>query len=248
MLKNLYIVSKKLNIVLFEKTWEGGAVKQIWSIVGTHHYKSESTVIGLPISYFESSSCSVTIVSDPKKKLICIIVHNTEDDSEDFGNLIGTEILKSFKETYNGHNFDTMDITPFQSFRAKIPEAILNAAKTIIKNLINPRIGIEGSHFIFEEIRSEHAGNYTDALSVTANFRAFFAEAQQTLTNLVHESPEFISLDLGNKIAFVFQIAADASLVTVCAKNIDSSEYMDEISSAARKLAKITSLYYMYKL
>jgi len=220
MLRSLLIMSSS-GIVIFEKSWDKTTQDTVnqWGglIRATYEFSSQS--VGYPVSYIETPSAALSITHDQKTGVLCAIIHSNEDTNE-FGQLISKEILRTFLETYPLDEFSKAitNKSQFSSFGAKIVDCIKRVADSILHNL-SSMDGIEACLLVYEDgTESIFSGTLEDNFSVIANFRALLRVACQLMQEQKEDAPDFMLLEMGERLVYVHRITAIASLETLCVR------------------------------
>jgi len=222
---------------VFEKSWdkEKSSQENQWGglIRATYEYSSQS--VGFPVSYLETPSAALSITTDQRTGVLCAIIHSNEDTDE-FGELIAKEILRTFLETYPQVDFSKAITNKgqFSSFGPKIVDCIKRVPESILHNLsfIN---GIEACLLVYDDgTESISSGTLGDNFSVIANFRALLRVAIQLMQEQKDDAPDFMLLEMGERLVYVHRIKSMASLVTLCLKKKKkSSESENEANEVA---------------
>jgi len=223
MLRSLIIMGKS-GIVVFEKSWDKQeTVSQKWGGLISSILEFSVQSVGYPVSYFETPSAALSITTDQKTGVICAIIHSNEDSNE-FGQLIAKEILRTFLETYPLADYNGLQKSQFAGFGAKIVDCIKRVADSILHNL-SAIDGIEASLLVYDDgTESISAGTLEDNFSVIANFRALLRVACQLMQEQKQDAPDFMLLEMGERLVYVHRINATASLVTLCVRKRRTSD------------------------
>jgi len=184
--------------------------------------------VGFPVSYLETPSAALSITTDQKTGVLCAIIHSNEDTNE-FGQLIAKEILRTFLETYPQADYNGLQKSQFSSFGAKIVDCIKRVADSILHNLSSID-GIDACLLVYEDgTESISSGTLEDNFSVIANFRALLRVACQLMQEQKGDAPDFMLLEMGERLVYVHRISAIASLVTLCNRKRKTSDSENDI-------------------
>lgn len=99
MLRNVLLMSAS-GLVLFSKEFMKSVSqpRMVGSLL-TAMLEFSNKVVGMPVSHIELTTVSLVIVMDETAKIFCAVFYDKEDGAE-FGQLIASQILRSFVEDY----------------------------------------------------------------------------------------------------------------------------------------------------
>jgi len=221
MLHNVIIMTAA-GVVIFEKVWstEGlnDKTRMFGSLITTmQEFARQST--GMVVSYLEFGEVAISLVDDPKSKLLCTLFHEATDGS-DFGHLIASQILRSFSETFAETSFTgTVNVAMFSGFVSKLFDAIQNSVRSIVQNLQSNR-GIQSALVVFDDgtavlppqVQEE------DQLGLVANLQPLITLSSDIMM-AKKDRTESIQLELSERyLVFVHRVTDGASLVAICRK------------------------------
>uniref|UniRef100_A0A6B2LE33 Uncharacterized protein n=1 Tax=Arcella intermedia TaxID=1963864 RepID=A0A6B2LE33_9EUKA len=219
MLRSVIIMSGS-GIVIFEKSWDkttNESVNQWGGLIRTIcEFSSQS--VGYPVSYLETTSAALSVISDTKTGVICAIIHSNEDTSE-FGELIAKEILRTFLESFAQVDFSKQinNKGQFNSFGPKIVDCIKRVADTIIQNLSTVN-GIEACLLVYEDGTEAISSKSDSDIPALANFRELWRVARKLMQEKDDDVLDFMLLDMGERFVFVHKIKGMVTLVTLSSK------------------------------
>jgi len=237
----LVIITTGTGTLLFEKVWvrsahTDGKGNMFGSLLTTmEEFSKQST--GLVVSYMEFSSGAITLVSDEKTMLRCILFHD-KDEGAEFGRLIAGQILRSFIEQFNEADFNhTINTSKFNAFSGKIAEAMGQSTKAVLQQVKSIR-GISNALLIYDDGVAVSAGSSDDELGIVANLQAMITFASDIML-AKEDRPRVITLEMARQTVLVHRVANAASLVCMCRKNKDPSVYKNKIINAVNLLEKV---------
>jgi len=235
------IITTGTGTLLFERVWvrnahTEGKGNMLASLLTTmEEFSKQST--GLLVTYIEFGTGAITLVSDEKTMLRCILFHDKNEGAE-FARLIANQILRSFIELYSDADFShTLSVAKFNSFSNKVVEAMGQSAKTVLQQVKNIR-GISNALLLYDDGISLSAGSADDELGIVANLQAMITFASDIML-AKEDRPRIITLEMARQTVLVHRVAHSASLVCVCRKNKDSSVYKSKIIGAVQLLEKV---------
>jgi hypothetical protein len=245
MLKNVIIMTGA-GVVIFEKVWVDSESVQtekgrlLGSLITTMlEFSRQST--GLIVSYLEFSEVAISIVDDSKTKLICTLFHEKEDGA-DFGQMIATQILRSFIENFSEVSFTgTLNVKTFSGFTSKLFDAIQNSIRSIVQNLQTTR-GITTALVVYDDGTAVMPPQLQeeDQLGIIANLQPLITFSTDIISSK-KDRPECIHLEMERHIVFINKVS-DISLVSICKKSIKYTTYMPAIQKALIMLDKVLVL------
>jgi len=210
---------------------------------------------GLIVHYIEFGRVAVSIVDEPKTKLICTLFHDLEDGS-DFGKLLAQQILQSFEETFPDSTFSgtnaAINLTTFNTFSSKIFDAIQGAVQTIVQQLQGVR-GINSALVLFDDGTAvTQVQQEDDQLGLVANLQPLITFSTDIMSLKKDRSKELM-FSVSRQVVFVHRVGSsdgythsvsshDAALVVICRKSVKPSAYKDNINRAIDMLNKVFAL------
>jgi len=202
-------------------------------------FSKQST--GLLVTYMEFGSMAITMVSDEKTNLRCIIFHDKEEGL-DFGRLIANQILRSFIELYKDVDFSKNPIaaSQFNSYANKVVEVISQSVRSILQQLKDSRSGIANALLMYDDGTAHWTNGLDDHLGIVANLQAMITFASDIMLSK-EDHTRIITLEMMRQKVLVHRVGR-ASLVCVCSKNKDPSAYRDKILDAVNLLEKLFKL------
>jgi len=243
MIRNVIIMTGA-GLVIFEKIWVESETKQttkgsLFGSLLTAMQEMTRQSTGMIVSYIEFGKVSISVVDDPKTKIICILFHDLEDGS-DFGRTIATQILASFLEAFPDQPFSgTVNTTLFSGFTSKIFDAISNSVQSIVLQLQYVR-GVIHALVMFDDGTAVMPNQEEDQLGIVANLQPMITFSTDIMMSK-KERPKLLTLDMSRQLVFVHRIG-EACLVVVCKKNIKSPNYAPAIDHAVIMLTKVFAL------
>eukprot|EP01130_Rhizamoeba_saxonica_P012743 TRINITY_DN540_c0_g1_i1.p1 TRINITY_DN540_c0_g1~~TRINITY_DN540_c0_g1_i1.p1 ORF type:complete len:337 (+),score=52.90 TRINITY_DN540_c0_g1_i1:365-1375(+) len=246
MLKSLYIIRTN-GLVVYEKYWNRG--KKLKEKISPQAlpflFQMSQDQIGYPVSFIETTSSAMSIVSDTNTGLICAIVTN-KDGGYEIERLIATEILRSFIEAYSDHfegnRGGMIKKSTFNSFSNRIPDAVSNVVgKLLERTMTFP--GVEGSLYYNDDIEMRQE---IDNISVVASLKTFIRHSAESMINLGGDSPSYMQLDCVNRIIFIFRIE-EAFWINICYKEEKPASYFDKIINVSNLLHKMNRIISHYQ-
>lgn len=235
------IITTGTGTLLFERVWVRGAHTDgkgnlLASLLTTmEEFSKQST--GLYVTYMEFGSGAITLVTDERTMLRCILFHDKEEGAE-FARLIANQILRSFIEQSNEADFShTLSPARFASFASKIVEAMGQSSKAVLQQVKAIR-GISNALLLYDDGMALSAGSADDELGIVANLQAMITFASDIML-AKEDRPRIITLEMARQTVLVHRVGHYASLVCLCRKNKDPAIYKQKVIGAVNLLEKV---------
>jgi len=237
------IITTGTGALLYERVWvrsahTDGKGNLLASLLTTmQEFSKQST--GLIVTYMEFGTGAITLVTDERTNLRCILFHDKEEGPE-FARLISNQILRSFVELYSdaeGFSHNSLNTSKFNSFSSKIVEAMGHSAKTVLQQVKSIR-GISNALLIYDDGVALSAGSADDELGIVANLQAMITFAGDIML-AKEDRPKVITLEMARQTVIVHRVANAASLVCLCRKNKDPAIYKSKVIGAVSLLEKV---------
>jgi len=239
MLDHLMLLNSS-GVVLFQKEFVGSISqpRMVASLIVTLlKFSQDST--GLPVSYIEMAQSSLSIVSDDKTKVVCIVFHSREDGRE-LGRLIASSLLRTFvhyfSETVPDFN-QTQNLKTFQTFNSRVMEAIRGASRSIVRSLsLHPGV-IKVVLVQNDTIACSTAA--VDELALVANLQSLLTRCVDAMA-LTHDVANELVLEGSDIRTFVTRIPDyDGSLVVTSKKSAEVEDVTTAIGNAVLQLVML---------
>jgi len=241
----LVIIITGTGTLLFEKVWvrsthTDNKIHLFASLLTTMQEFSKQTT-GLLVTYMEFGTVSISMVSDDKTNLRCIVYHD-KDEGLDFGRLIASQILRGFIELYKDTDFTHTPIaaSQFNSYANKVAEVISQSVRSILQQLKDSRTGINNALLMYDDGTAHCTNGLDDHLGIVANLQAMITFASDIMLSK-EDHTRIITLDMMRQKVLVHRVGR-AFLVCVCSKNKDPLVYKDKIVDAVNLLEKVFKL------
>lgn len=236
MLRNLIIVSHA-GLVLYSKEFVRGVGNPNMVgglIVAMSTFSQQRT--GLPASYIELSSVSVSICESTTHKVRCALFYDSSE-GQDFGAVIARELLQEFIGTY-GQQGKISNLTDFSGFNVKVSETIRNSVRPVLEDLqlergINMCMLTSGEQIV-------HATDEVDRISVLANVQALMGMAQDVMAQK-QDVPQQMTFR-GARTTIHLVRLRESNLVVVSKNSISPELCQRSIDKAAKLLLKVISM------
>eukprot|EP01117_Protostelium_nocturnum_P008787 TRINITY_DN3151_c0_g1_i1.p1 TRINITY_DN3151_c0_g1~~TRINITY_DN3151_c0_g1_i1.p1 ORF type:complete len:260 (-),score=67.63 TRINITY_DN3151_c0_g1_i1:48-827(-) len=246
MIRNLIIMAAS-GVVIFEKIWVDADSKQsekgrlFGSLITTMSEFSRQSTGGMMVSYLEFNEVAISIVENPKSKLICTLFHDV-DDGADFGQTIAYCILKSFVESYHGElsNFGAnLNTGAFTAFGTKLLDAIRNSVKAVTEQLQEHK-GISNALVVFDDGSAVSATNSDeDNFGLVANLIPILSLSNDLMQSS-RDTVNSINMEMSRQSVLIERIPGmGAALVCVCKNRVTSNSYQPAIKRSLNMLQRI---------
>jgi len=237
MLRNLLLISSS-GIVLYSKEFIKAVAKPglIGGLITAMLDFSEQRT-GLPVSYIELATVGVSVVRDKGARVTCALFYDREDGQE-FGQLIASEILRAFVQTYSSPNEEKISATgaeDFSGFNMRISETIRNSVRPVLDTLQQQR-GILLAVLISGDTIT-HSTYDVDKIGILANIQALLGVATDIMT-AKNDLPVRLTLKSERNTVFLIRLEG-TSLVVVTKNSVKHDLYEPEIDNAAKLLRQV---------
>jgi len=241
MLLNLIIMTGA-GLVIFEKEWVESKLEKsslFGSLIRSMLEFSKQSTMMIPV-YLEFGTVSISIVEDPKTKLICTLIHEISD-GEHFGQIIASQILRSFLDTFNDVSFSsgTVNVSMFSVFSSKILDAISQSIIVILQDVQRNK-GVQSALLIYDDGTAKTPMQEEDQFGFVANLQPIITISTDIML-AKKDRPKFLSLEMQSRVVIIHKVR-DASLVCVCRKSKSPSVYMPAIEHARCLLENVMAL------
>jgi predicted regulator of Ras-like GTPase activity (Roadblock/LC7/MglB family) len=243
MIKNVLIMNGA-GVVIFDKVWvpsetiPSEKIRLFGALIATMQDFSRQSTGGLVVSYLEFSEVAISIVEDSRTKLTCTLFHENTDGSY-FGQLICSQILRSFVDTFPDINFTgTLNVASFSSFSTKVYDAIHNSIRSVVQQLQTQR-GVNVALVVFDDGTAVVPAQEEEQLGVIANLQPILTLSADIMQTKSKEMPVEILLEMSRQVVYVHRIGESSSLVSICRKSVNPSVYKPFIEKAVSTLGKV---------
>mmetsp|Transcript_13831 Transcript_13831/g.17147 ORF Transcript_13831/g.17147 Transcript_13831/m.17147 type:complete len:225 (-) Transcript_13831:2262-2936(-) len=213
--------------------------------------KSRQTT-GLEVSYIELQNVGITLVGLDSKNLCCILFHD-EEDGEDFGRLLASQILLAFVDTYMllDKGLTTTgamhNLSDFLDFHLMIGCVIRDSVGPVLEELQRNRAVVLALLVTDDATDGDSTITYStgevDRFGVLANLKPLISAATDVMSHQ-RESMKSLWLESSPSRAsrlFVRRID-NATLVVQFSKRFEQTVYISELERAAHLLKKVVTL------
>lgn len=206
-------------------------------------------IIGSPCCYLEFNKLSLSIVTNTKYDISCLLLYS-KICGEEFGKLIATELVESFCAE-NGDEITKLkqsdkigaDEKHFKEFENKIVYAIKNSITPILEFLQSQKY-INIAMLISSDQLLPH-NHRVDAISFVSEYRSLMFQTKQIMS-LLSETDNEVIIHAHDSILMIRKIE-NASLVVTINKNTNNkkqtfmliAKYCDIISHILKLIASL---------
>jgi len=241
MLHTVLIVTTSGSL-LYEKVWVSqprtdGKSHMFTSLLTTiQEFSKQST--GMFVSYVGLENVAITLATDDKSGLRCILFHDS-GDGPDFGKLMAADFLKHFTTIFSNVKFsENREPARYQSYNTKIGDAITQSVQSIL-NKLKASPGIQNALLVYDDGRTLATG-LDDQLGVVANLLALLTFCNDLLLAR-EDATAVVSVEMARQIVIVHRVGP-ASLLTICRRNKDPSVYNLAIRTSVDLLDRVFEL------
>lgn len=194
---------------------------------------------GMPMSYMELGSVSVTIVLHEAAKIFCAMFHD-KGDGPAFGRLVCAEILYRFIDRFSNEiGSFSQNLQDFHEFHREIVDAIRNAVNPVLAKVQSQR-GVILALLITEDAEV-HPQTDVDKIGVLANLQPLISSGTDIMAHL-DDSCTHLVLD-GSRDSRILLWRIDRAIFVVNVhKHVKSSRYSAAIEEARDMLQKLVYL------
>jgi len=241
MLRNILIISQS-GIVIFNKNFSKATHKEklIGPLIAAITELAKSSA-GLPLSYIEMQSVSVSIATDDKTGTMCVVFHDLEGKNTlEFGKIITKELLQKFVELY-AEELGKVQLNVFNGFQSKIAEIIRFSIRPILTQLAyNHKGAIVNATFVSDEQTFE-TGNI-DHISFKANLKAVQSFCNEVISEK-HDNTRYIYLEGATTRLHIYNLESlNATVVVVTLKQYNMKLCLHAIEHSIDMVEKVLRL------
>mmetsp|Transcript_14320 Transcript_14320/g.21629 ORF Transcript_14320/g.21629 Transcript_14320/m.21629 type:complete len:266 (-) Transcript_14320:440-1237(-) len=228
MLYNVILFLDKGGLPIFQKEYipNDKIRPRIFTGIITAMNKKCSDIIGSPCCYLEFNKLSLSIVTNTKHQISCLLIY-AKFCGEEFGKLIATELVESFCSEYADEIAKLKksekigeDEKHFKEFENKISPAIKNSITPILEFLQSQKY-INIAMLISSDQLLPH-NHRVDAISFVSEYRSLMFQTKQFMS-LLSETDNEVIIHLHDTIVMIRKIE-NASLVVTIDKNANNKK------------------------